>query len=48
LSKLEKISNAGDLYDFILDIYSDSLPFKKKISEILMYFALSQKGITIK
>lgn len=29
-------------------MYSECVPFKKKLSEILMYFALSQKGITIK
>ena len=32
----------------ILTMYSESVPFKKKLSEILMYFALSQKGITIR
>lgn len=29
-------------------MYTDAGVFKKKLSEILMYFALSQKGITIK
>ena len=46
-TQLQKLSSASGLYDFILAMYSESLPFKKKISEILMYFALGQKGITI-
>jgi hypothetical protein len=29
-------------------MYGEQVQFKKKIGEVLMYFALAQKGITIK
>lgn len=48
LAIISKITTTDGLYDFIINMYSESVPFKKKLSEILMYFALSQKGITIK
>ena len=46
--ELEKIQRVSEIYDIVLDIYGQAPIFKGKLTETLMYLALTQKGITVK
>ena len=46
--KNQKIITIEQIYDKILSMYADVPAFKGKLLEYLMYFSLTQKGITVK
>lgn len=42
------MTKVSELYDTVLEMYSQTPVFKGKLTETLLYLALTQKGITFK
>jgi hypothetical protein len=46
--KLDKIQSIHELYNFVIDFWTEHSPLKNRLENILTYLSLTQKGLSQK